>query len=291
MVIQNSAHTYVAVQKLESERIRQYLCRRIAPGEDGECRMAVVPNEYAPELIPYLKGQRDKGTFTDLLDFFTDDGNLYIVTAARPVPGLTARLKGNGCSVAERMTIMKNLLSRLILQGMDDFFCCAALEPSAIGVSDSLEIALRYDMDGITDHEQYVFVMTQYRLSLVAETLFEEELRQESLPEMAEFSKRLKQGTFSDLLEIYKWFLPTAEVWISGAKKELKSMGFWFRMWERIKFLAGKLVGLWKVLLLLLAAGYLVLSVKSLYARPAMSENFKQIGTLTIERQGMDKKP
>ena len=68
-------------------------------------------------------------------------------------------------------------------------------------------------------------------------------------------------------------------------------MGFWFCMWERLKFLARKLVGLWKVLLLLLAAGYLVLSVKSLYARPAVSENFKQIGTLTIERQGMDKKP
>lgn len=291
MVIQNSAYTYVAIQKLESGSIRQYLCRRVAPGVDEECRMAVVPNEYAPELIPYLKGQRDKGTFTDLLDFFTDDGNLYIVTAARPVPGLTARLRGNGCSVAERMTIMKNLLSRLILQGMDDFFCCAALKPSAIGVSDSLEIALRYDMDGITDHEQYVFVMTQYRLSEVAETLFEEELRQESLPEMAEFSKRLKQGTFSDLMEIYKWFLPTAEAWISGARKELRPMGFWFCMWERLKFLARKLVGLWKVLLLLLAAGYLVLSVKSLYARPAVSENFKQIGTLTIERQGMDKKP
>ncbi len=288
MVIQNSAHTYVAIQKLESENILQYLCRRIAPGEDVECRVAIVSNEYAPELVPYLKGLRDEETFTDLLDFFTDEGNLYIVTAAEPVSGLTARLGGSRCSVAERMMIMKNLLSRLILQGMDDFFCCAALHPSSIGVSDSLEIALCYDMDGITDHRQFAFAMTQYRLSEVAETLFAAELKQESLPEIAELSKRLKQGMFSDLMEVYRWFLPKAEAWLSGAEKELKPMGFWFRMWERMKFLAGKLVGLWKVLLLLLAAGYLVLSVKALYAEPAVSENFKRIGTLTIEQQEMD---
>ncbi len=283
MVIQNSTHTYVAIQKLESRTIEQYLCRRIAQGEDAECRLAMIPNQYAPELVPYLKEQQDSGKFTDLLDFFTADGNLYIATAAGSFPSLSARLAGNRCSVSERMAVMKNLLAEMILQGMDDFFCCSALEPSAIGVNDALEIDLKYDLDGITSHGQYAFSMTQSRLSQIAETLFEPELKEESLREIKEFTDRLKQSTFSDLLEIYRWFLPVAEAWITGGEKELKPMGFWFRRWERVKLLARKMVWLWKALLILLAAGYLALSVKTFFAEPAAAQNFKQIGTLTID--------
>lgn len=283
MVIQSSAHTYVAIQKLDTGIMSQFLCRRIAQGEDVQCRLAVVPNEYAPELVPYLKEQQDGGTFTDLLDFFTDAGNLYIATAATSFPSLLSRLEGNGCGLPERMAVMRNLLETLILQGMDDFFCCAALEPSAIGVSDSLEIGFQYDLDEIASHEQWGNLMTQYRLSLIADALFEAELKTESLPEAREFTQRLKQGTFSNLLEIYQWFLPVAEIWLSGEKKELKPMSFRFRMWEKIKGLAKKLVWLWKMFLIVLAAAYLVLSVKAFLTEPAVSQHFKQIGTLTID--------
>lgn len=283
MVIQNSTRTYVVLRQMESNTIRQYLCRQTASGEEAECRIAVVPNQYAPDLIPYLEDQREEGKFTDLLDFFTDESSLYIVTAATSFASLESRLGGAACSLAERMTIMKNLLEALLLQGMDDFFCCAALKASDIGVSDALEIGLQYDLDGIIDHGQSVFVMTQYRLAGVVRVIFRNELEQQSLPELMELEERLKQGTFSSLLEVYGWFLPVAELWSNRKEDDLRPMSFWFRVWEWLKLLAGKLVWLWKLVLILLAAGYLIVSVKMFFAEPAVSDNYKEIGTLTIE--------
>lgn len=282
MVIQNSDFTYVVVRKLESQDVEQYLCRRLDGGEEEMCQIAALPDRYASELVPYLEQQIEGGSGA-LEDFFTDNGTLYIVTAARPFGSLKDRLKEQSCSLSERMAIAKNLLSELLLQGLDDPFCCAALDIGRIGVSDLLEIGLRYDLDAILDHEQIRFEMTQYRLAQVFSALFQKELGQGSLAEVTELVDRLEQGRFSSLLELYGWFLPVAETWSSRDEKELVPTGFWIRAWECAKRLAAKLVWLWKLVLILLALLYLVLSVKAFFAEPAMSANFKEIGTLKIE--------
>lgn len=282
MIIQNRNHTYVAVQKLASTEPDQYLCRKMENGSSMGCRIAVLDKKWAPDLVAYLESQILDKRFQDLEEYFTDTKNLYIVTSAKERPSLEERLTGQSASLSERLSIAQNLLESLLLQGFDDFFCCAVLEIGRIGVSAGLEISFQYDLEGITDHEQYHFIHTQAKLKEVFGFLFREEVRQESLPELQEIIAFLNQGRFSSLMEVYSRFLPVAVKWIGRDEKELTPANFWFRMWERGKGLGKALLWLGKGALIVAAALYLALSVAEFFRLPEQARIFSEIGTLTI---------
>lgn len=283
MIIQNRDHTYVAVQKLDSEGLEQYLCRKMENGRSTGCRIAVLDKRWAADLVAYLESQSQDERFQDLEEYFADEEKLYIVTSAKEQLSLEEKLTGQSCSLSERLSIGQNLLERLLLQGYDDFFCCAALDAGLIGVSDGLEISFQYDLEGITDHGQYHFVHTQAKLSEVLGFLFREEERQQSLPELKEILGLLRQGKFTSLMEVYSRFLPVVSRWMGKDEKELTPESFWFRMWERVKGLGKALVWLGKAALIGAAALYLALSVADFVRLPEQARIFSEIGTLTIQ--------
>lgn len=283
MIIQNRNHTYVAVQKLDSAGLEQYLCRRMENGRSAGCRIAVLDKRWAPDLVAYLESQSQDERFQDLEEYFTDDKSLYIVTSAKERPSLEEKLTAQTCSLSERLSIGQNLLERLLLQGYDDFLCCSVLSAGQIGVNDGLEISFQYDMEGITEHGQYHFVHTQAKLLEVLGFLFREEERQESLPELQEITGFLRQGKFTSLMEIYSHFLPVAARWIGRDEKELIPANFWFRMWERVNGMGKALLWLGKAALIVAAALYLALSVADFVCLPEQARIFSEIGTLTIQ--------
>ncbi len=283
MIIQNRNQTYVAVQKLDSAETEQYLCRRMENGRSIGCRIAVLDKKWAQDLVAYLESQSQDNRFQDLEEYFTDDKSLYIVTAVKERLSLEEKLTGQSCSLSERLSIGQNLLECLLLQGYDDFLCCAVLSVGQIGVSDGLEISFQYDLEGITDHGQYRFVHTQAKLAEVFGFLFQEEMQQESLPELKEFIGLLRQGKFSSLMEVYSHFLPVSSRWMGRDERELVPANFWFRMWERIKGLGRGLLWLGKAALLMVVALYLALSVVNFVRPTEQARIFSEIGILTIQ--------
>lgn len=283
MVIQNRNHTYVAIQKLDSAEPDQFLCRKMENGRSRGCRIAVLENRHAPEIIAYLENQTQNDRFRDLEEYFTDDKFLYIVTSSAEQPGLEEKLTGQKCSLSERLTIGRGLLESLLLQGFDDYFCCAVLQLGGISVSAALEVSFQYDLSGILDHGQYHFAQTQARLAEILGFIFREEEKQESFPEMSQLLGRLRQGKFSSLVEVYGQFLPVASRWMGRDEAELTPKSFWFRVWERVKKLGKALLWLGKAALLLAAVAYLAVSVAALIRQPAQADVFTEIGTLMIQ--------
>lgn len=282
MVIQNGAHSYVAVQKVDSRTIEQYLCRRMEAGSAEQCRLALIPKEQIQALLPWLQAQKEQG-FSDLWDFFAEGEQLCVVTAARPYPPLVRYLSDKQPALAERLSITAAIFTELLLQGMDDYFCCAALSPERIGVSAALEIGFQYDLDDIAAHADVRFAMTQQKLAALLKGLFEKELSERCLPELETLFGRLLQGDFASLLDVWQAFVPIQERYSAADAQALQPMSLGFRIWERLKRFAAALVWLWKLLLIVLALLYLVVSVQAFVKDAEVAQNYGQIGTLELK--------
>lgn len=282
MIIQNRDHEYVVIQKLDSDSMDQYVCRRVEGGKSVPCRIGALSQDHAKTLVPYLEERKNSSDFTGLLEYFTGDGNIYVVTKAGEGLSLEEKIAGERCGLTERVEIGHGLLEALLLSGADDFFCCGALSADRIMVSPALEVSFQYDLEGILEWEKTGFFDTSQRLAAALSYLFQEERKKKAFPEMDEMIAKLRQGDFKNLTDVYGWFEPVYEAWKGKKEEELKPESLGFRIWERLKRIFGFLPALIKIGLLALACLYLGLSVYEKVREPDFVQNYKKIGTLTI---------
>lgn len=282
MIIQNRDRAYGVLQKFDSVKTDQFLCREVKGGQERDCRIAAVPLGGGAGLIPYLDSLVRAGTFQDLLEYFMDTETLYIVTAASRFPSLEEKMAGESCGLSERLAIGRNLLTALLLTGADSFFCRAALGTDRICVSPALEIGFQYDLEEIRDYDACSFNDAAVQLASVFSFLFRRELGLMAFPEMEEMIGKLKGGDFPGLLEVYGWFQPVCDAWMGKAEQSLQPESLGFRLWEQAKKFGWLVAAGVKLGLVAAAAAYLAFTVAELRGEPAQQQNFTEIGTLKV---------
>lgn len=284
MVIRNLEKQFIVIGKQPGEgEAEQFLCRLDGEREGAEYRIVRLPLSRAgAELVSWLQEQKNRESFSDFSDYFSDQDFLYIVMRLGDGIRLEEKLRRERCSLAERLKIAEQLVTGMILKEEPPFFFSAAMDSRLIRVTPAMEVGFDYDLSGIEDYREADFALGQRRLGQVLGQLFEKELKLSALPDMERLIYGLGHGQYGGLLDIYRELAPIVKEWSAKEETALKPQSLAFRLWERLKSLARLGKKLAMAGLLALALGYLILSVYSFFKEPGIKDNFNQIGSLTI---------
>ena len=286
MVIRNLERDYTVIKKFEGEGdITQFLCQSTENGNDSWHRLARIPLDAVDgHLIAFLLGELKREEFEDLEDYFTDDAYLFVVMRLTDAGTLGENLSQEKVSLRERLWMAHGLIERLVLVAPAPFFFCAAMDEKLIHVSEAGDIMLDYDLAQLCEYGKFSFDSGCGRLGDVLERLFAEEIKLRAFPEMERLVYGLKHGEFGEYLEIHESFNRIFEIWEKKTEADLKPEKVSFRLWEKIKQGVKFLKNLILAGILVLAAVYLVISVRDFLKEPEVHVNYQKIGTLTVRQ-------
>lgn len=287
MMIQTYDHSYQVIRCLDStEETTEYLCRELRRSKEELCLLVCIHEQVLAERFTlFLEEKIHKEEFTDYKECFQEEGSFYAVFACRQEPVLADRLLKERLSLTERVSIARGLFEWLLLQNPHPYFAVNALRPSQITVSRSLEVRWNYHLEQLWQFDQPKTEDVAFELAQILALLFARELDQMLYPELDLYLGRMESGQFSAYLDMYRAFLAVSEVLLEEPEKERTPRTFWFRLWERIKILAGFLKRILMVLLLIATVLYVVFVLLDDSGSEAGQQVMKQIGDLEIEQQ------
>lgn len=288
MIIQNREHKYVVIQKIQDgEMIEEFICRDVQSSFEQEYRIARVLTKVLPSgLIPYLLNISQNGEFKDFREYFTDEQYLYLVVSENIHMTLKDRLDQDICGLAERIQIGMALLEHLVLLDPPPYFAASAMSLQGIGISKAMEIEFRYDLSRLFRYQDYGMKQVEDGLFTCFHRLYQKELELKAFPEMEALLTELSKDSYEDYVSIYARFRGIYEVWQGRGEESLKPQSRSFRLWEILKRIGKILKSMVSVLILLLALVYLILSVRAFTAPHPSIQNYKNIGTVEIQKQG-----
>ena len=285
MIIRNLAKKYMVTQEyMSGENVHQYLCYETS--EPKNRRYCVVCQEISSvngDEIRFLMEQLNNESFTDLVDFFTGDGYLYILLNYYGGNSIRQKLSSEKCGISERLEIVRNLLERILILNMPYYFFNSAMSIDFIKVTNSYEIYFTYGCLNISEFDSVGFQDGAKSMADVIEYVFSEEIRLRSMPELFAFIYDLRHGALKSYLDFYERYWNIYQIYFGKSQEDLTPKSFKFKLWDFIKKVGSFLKKLIKPALLLLAVGYLIMSIAGLFAQPGVNENFKTIGTVNVE--------
>lgn len=284
MTIQTLKHQYEILQKLRTtEQVEQFLCTEESENSE-KCFYDVFKikqrNQIVKLILPFTE-QMNNVTFEDYRECFSKDGALYVVFLHKEAVPLRQKLQKEACSLQERLQIGRKILERILLLNIPDMMTYDALDADRIQVTPALDIFFLYQLEEVEQFSEFTFASTKSRFIALFELLFERELSldiSEKIPDFLDYIKEECTG----YAELYQTYIRLMER-LEKPEEALKPNTLWFRLWTRIKRLAGKLKSAFAVIIVILVAGYLIYSIFN--PAPPKTEQFcfQRIGTLTIE--------
>lgn len=271
----------------EEERgIRQYVCRDVEDVSGREYRAVRIPSELVTgELIRYLMEQVHNKSFREFVNYGTDAAYLTVLMDCKKGTSLAKLLSWERMTLRERLEIGEKLLEHLLLADFPTYFLCAALEPERVKVNSAMDFGFDFDLSGLVDFDKADFSMACKKLADTLSPLFEPELKRRAFPDMEGFLYGLRHGEGESLLSVYQRFLSICREWRDKDEDRLESRSMAFVVWEKMKGLGRFLRGCGKVALVLLAAAYLVLSLRQLAKPDAVWQVYSRIGELEVRTQ------
>lgn len=285
MIIETLKHQYYILQKIsETEQMEHFLCQ-----EEAEDKRKILYDVFkikerslVVKLILIFTEQMSNKAFTDYCDCFSKNSELYLVFLHKSSTSLQDKLKKEDCSRAERIMIGKKIMQQILLLDMPDFLMYDILDVTQIQVSQAMDISFLYKLKEISEFEAVTIDKIQEKLSCVMELLFEYEISLQISEDIDTYLKQLKQGSYTDYVQIYQEYLHLIEK-LEQNEPMLKPNTFWFRVWDKIKNIWWKIKPFLFVFVVLGVVAYLVYSI--LHPQPSKEEpfQFQRIGTLVIE--------
>ncbi len=290
MIIQTLEKKYIVVEVLFSDRhVERYICQE----EDGKEKYNVVcvkDKVWIRTAMQFLMEQMENTHFTDFVSCFFSEACLYVVLKYGEGISLEEKLGDGNSPLQERIAIGKNILEKVVLMDMPDYFICDCMKPGNVMVTPDLAVSFRYPLLKLCSYHQVSFARVQARMGALFEMIFFQEWKQEMLPPVSSFCHALHEGEYQDIQEIY-----TAYDGMCRGVEKLASQGtvrphtWCFRLWDRIK---GSLVWCRRivaVLLMMAAILFLIDTVHKSLEEGREKILFESIGTLQIRRQGEDR--
>ena len=212
------------------------------------------------------------------------DGETLLLVFAYPQgEELQKKLSGEYTGLPERLAIVKNILERIILQGMPCYFACRCLKKEAIRVKRSLDVSFFYDTAGAERGKDFGMKEVQEVFAGLLAWIFEEELRKKTVSPLEEFLEELTQSLFEDYMELYRRFEEVREQLLALPPEELAMPKTWiFRFWDRLKKIFKPLKKLIALVLLIAALVYMIWTIRTASEPAASMQLMNQIGTLNI---------
>lgn len=288
MLIQFLDKRYEVVQKVKAaDALDLYVVKdRTDPEQKLYTAACIKDHELARKLILVTTKRNTSLAFKDLQESFNADGKYYIVFSYAQGETLQRAMGENAYSLEERLLLMKNIFGQILLLDMPDCFIYEALRKDSIVVDAALSVRFNYFFTEVDYYWQVDEKNCLQRISGLVLELFRKELEEKRSRELAEFSRNLEQGRFTDIWDCYEAYNDIYEdiTWKSG-RQELRPGRIWWRAWEAFKKKMPALRSMLAVLLILASGIYLLLHLPN----PVLSEDgitFLQIGTLEIREQG-----
>ncbi|NLL17521.1 MAG: hypothetical protein GX262_00665 [Clostridia bacterium] len=286
MLIQTYERAYKIISHVLTNELGDiYLCRDVA--SDLEYTVLRIKDRVIiPRLMVSLDTSIQKETFTDYIEHFVFEDDLYIVLKYYRGVSLSEKLRSDYHSLGERMKIGKGILERIVFLGMPLYFLKNCLHGERIIVRPNLDVFFNYVPSDINELAVVDDRAVLKGFATIFKMLFHKELSMQSAPPINEFNSALRNEQHFDSIEIYKQYNKMCrEVALIPEEELKKPKSKLFLFWEKVK-------RQFKVLKKILAVGLMIVGIIYLAytAKEAINptinkvNHFEFIGTLEIEQ-------
>lgn len=285
MNIQILDKTYLVIEAVgdTSGGLEQYICRQDGDANGREYRAVRVPaGQVTAELICYLMEQVRRESFHEFVTYTTEYDFVTVLMDCGKGRTLLEELSGPGLSLRERLELARGLVSHLVLADFPPYFIHAAMDIRRIRVSAAMDFSFAFELQDILSFASVDASMAFMQLGTVLAALFEKEQKQRSFPDMERLIYRLRHGEFETLLAVYENLEQIYQEWSEKDEDTLENRSLAFVLWEKIKGIGRWLRTMVKAGILLLALGYLILSVYQFVQPEPVGQAYEKIGNLEI---------
>lgn len=290
MRIQTLEKTYTVIKYCYADdHLVRYLCRE--EGKKQIYSMVCIKDKmWIRGVTKFLMEQMENSHFTDFISCFFSEECLYVLMKYREGMTLTKMLQEMQGGLKVRMVTGKNILEKILLLSMPDYFLQDCLRGERIKVSPALEIEFQYELDNIYQFESCDFCHVQACLGRIFQELFQWEIKKDVFPPVRHFCHNLCRGEYRDILEIYEAYQELCRYMEEIPPEKRKQPRTWeFRVWEKIHRKIASLKKICGIVLLMLALIFLVYTVYQTVCPGGEKQIFTSIGTLKI-RESDNKK-
>ena len=287
MIIRNLTKKYMVTQEyLGNENVRQYICYELDEPEKSQyCAVCQKISSVRGEEIRFLMEEMKNENFSDLSDFFINDNCLYVLLKHHVGDELGHKIVSEKFSLDERLEIIKNLLEKILILNMPVYFFASAMDVSRIIISKGNEVNFTYDCRNMIEFDTVQFQNGAEALADVIKFVFTYELKERSMPELETFVYNLGHNGMTKYLEIYEKYWQVYQIYFGIKQENLEPRSFKFKVWDFIKKVGSFIKKLIQPALLMLAVGYLVVSIMGVLAEHGVNDNFKSIGTVIVNNK------
>lgn len=282
MIIRVLDQNYFVQETLPSgEGLVQYVCTNVSEDDGRIYRIVRIPLEdVKPALVQYLADIYKEGLFRELIQYANEAGYLHVVTDCGPAKArsLKERLEKDVISLKERLAMGEKLLKHLILSNVPLFFAQSAMDTDHILFTDALDCSLVFELEKLDRFAEADKQKMMKRASGVLSELFAKELETSKLPEMQAFLDRILQGEYSGTLSLYQAYRSIEAQLSDVDESALEPKSFLWRLWDKIKMLAGHAGKLFIIVVFAIAIGYLVWSIRNLTKPTDPRDIYSSIG-------------
>lgn len=283
MIIQTLGKKYVVVKcYFSNSHMAHFLCREETSGERC-CVITIKDKEWIENTMGFLMKTAENLAFVDFQFCFSSEEFVHLVFSYAAGATLQEKMTREASSLEERMIIGKNLLERLMMLKMPDYFMQDCLKPESIVIQSDLDIFFQYELHNIAEYHKVQFSHVCVQLCKVFEFVFQKELKKKQIPLLKNFLTQLRKGTWADLMGIYTEYMQICEKIKKMTPEELAQPKTWaFLSWDRVWRYAGVVKKFLAVLLVLAAVFYLGHTVHRSMKKPEIKKSFDYIGTLDL---------
>lgn len=283
MMIQSLEKNYIVIKySFSDSNVERYICQEETGGE----RFTIVRiknRHWITRVVEFLMRQKENSHFTDFVSCFFSEECLHVVMKYAEGISLEEKLQNENSSLEERLAIGKEILEKILILNMPDYFLKDCLKAENIILSTSLEVSFQYELRNISDYERVPFWQVQICLQKIFRMLLGQELKKNMLPPAAYFCDLLKKGGYQDILEIYTAYDSMyKEVQVLSDGKEILPQTWTFRLWDKVKQYIPVLKKVCAAVLMLLAVAFLIYTVRESMQEGGEKKSFEYIGTLEI---------
>lgn len=284
MIIKFLNRQYEVIQKIKTTGyLDLYAAREInGAGEDTYTVVCIRDSELVKKLIPVTTKRNTSPAFHDLHDSFNMDGKYYIVFDYAKGRTLQQVLQENNCGLKERLILMKNILSQILMRNMPECFIYEVLRKDNIVVDEALGVRFQYFFTEVDYYWQVEEKHCLRRISELMQELFRKELTGKHSKELTDFCRNLEHERFGSIWDCYEAYNNICEQLTLESGEQLRPRRIWWRAWEGLKNAIPMLRTALAVLVIVAAGVFLLMHLPN----PVLSEDgilFQQIGTLEVQ--------
>lgn len=284
MIIQTLLEKYHIIKYSFSDSNEERFIGESESSNEKYTIVRVKNKAWIVKSVQFLMGQRKNSHFTDFISCFMSEDSLHVVMKYAEGISLKEKLENEVCPLQERMAIGKNILDRIMILNMPDYFLQDCLKEESIILGHGLCVNFQYGLWDLADYQKANFDKVQIRLYRVFLSLFSEEITGRILPGLEQFCNTLQTKSYQEIMEIYTAYDELCKTVQSMEPEERTAPMTWgFRAWEKMKRFLPAVKKFFAALLMVLAIGFLILEIRESMEAGQEKKIFESVGTLNLE--------